>query len=421
MKKTTKKRKPRTELRNGCSRTEVFISPENYKQLKNNSALEMDWFVECRFFDPKFKEKYPNGFQFRKRFNSFEKLSERKEAALIFKEEMENLLDVQNYNPISKIFMIDESGELSPYMDLKSALEIARKKITGSEKHLKQIRRCVSRINEAFDHLNYSFLNIKEIKLFHIKNALEFLNLPPYTYNKFTKTYLKRVFDELIEYGCLESNPCIFISRKKTVSEIREVISDKELKYIDSYLEENYPNFYRYKKIFEYSAGRSAELLRVQRKHVDLENQEYTVQIQKGRKYTWETKIIIKSAIPYWKEILSLCNDDEDYLFSKKLIPGPNKINPDQVTRRWKRLVKDSNKILDENDEVIKITADFYTHKHNFLDKIDEMHENTKVIPISSENPAKILANHKSDKMTDVYATGRSKRKNEALKKIKFG
>ena len=77
--------------------------------------------------------------------------------------------------------------------------------------------------------------------------------------------------------------------------------------------------------------------------------------------------------------------------------------------------------VVFNNGEVIKITADFYTHKHNFLDKIDEMHESAKVIPISSENPAKILANHKSDKMTGVYAIGRSKRKNEALKKIKFG
>ena len=122
MKKTIKKRKPRTELRNGCSRTEVFISPENYKQLKNNSALELDWFVECRFYDPKFIDKYPKGFQFRKRFNSFPTLAERKEAAIVFKEEMENILDVQNFNPISKTFMIDESGELSPYMDVKSAL-----------------------------------------------------------------------------------------------------------------------------------------------------------------------------------------------------------------------------------------------------------------------------------------------------------
>ena len=55
-----KKRKIRTELRNGCSRTEVYFSPENYRKLRNNSDLQKDWFVECRFHDPKFKDKYPN-------------------------------------------------------------------------------------------------------------------------------------------------------------------------------------------------------------------------------------------------------------------------------------------------------------------------------------------------------------------------
>ena len=42
--------------------------------------------------------------------------------------------------------------------------------------------------NDAFKNLNYSFLNISEIKLFHLKNALEYLKLPANTYNKFSKT-----------------------------------------------------------------------------------------------------------------------------------------------------------------------------------------------------------------------------------------
>ena len=53
----TNKRKTKKQLRNGCSRTEVFISPKNYKTLKNKSDLTKDWFVECRFYDPLFKDK----------------------------------------------------------------------------------------------------------------------------------------------------------------------------------------------------------------------------------------------------------------------------------------------------------------------------------------------------------------------------
>lgn len=415
MKKSNKTKIPRTELRNGCSRTEVFFSPENFKQLRNNSDLQKDWFVECRFHDPKFIARYPDGFQFRKRTNSFKTLSERKEAMKIYKENMEALLDNQNYNPISKKYMSSDDQELSPYIDVTTALETARKKINGSEKHLKQIRRCVSRINEAMKALNYSYLNIGDIKLWHIKNALEYLKIPPYSFNKF-KQYLKDVFDELIEYGAVEHNPCRDISKKKFEKQLREIITEEQLAYIDPYLKQNYPDFYRYRMIFGMSGGRSAELFRVQLKHIDIENQEYIVQIQKGRSYVWETKIIVADAIPYWEELLNLSGNEEDFLFAKGLVPGPVQIDSEQITRRWKRLVKDSDKILDEQNNIIKVTADFYTLKHLFLDKLDEMKEQTPIIPL-----AKIMGNHKSDKMTKFYTTGRSRRENEILKTMKFG
>ncbi|WP_284357896.1 hypothetical protein [Elizabethkingia anophelis] len=34
--------------------------------------------------------------------------------------------------------------------------------------------------------------------------------------------------------------------------------------------------------------------------------------------------------IPYWKEILSMCKSENDYLFSKGLVPGTNPIEPYQ-------------------------------------------------------------------------------------------
>lgn len=66
----------RIAVRNGCSRTSVFISPKNYKSLKSKKDLEKDWFVECKFYDPEFQEKYPNGFQFRRRPEKQATLSE---------------------------------------------------------------------------------------------------------------------------------------------------------------------------------------------------------------------------------------------------------------------------------------------------------------------------------------------------------
>ena len=56
-------------LTNGCRRTEVFISPKNYKTLKAKSDLNKSWAVQYRFYDPKYAEQYPDGFQYRKKLN----------------------------------------------------------------------------------------------------------------------------------------------------------------------------------------------------------------------------------------------------------------------------------------------------------------------------------------------------------------
>lgn len=60
------------KLKNNCHRTEIFISPKNYKQLRKKEDLQKQWFVECRFFDPIFSSKYPKGFQYRIRMNSYD-------------------------------------------------------------------------------------------------------------------------------------------------------------------------------------------------------------------------------------------------------------------------------------------------------------------------------------------------------------
>ena len=411
-----KKRKIRTELRNGCSRTEVYFSPENYRKLRNNSDLQKDWFVECRFHDPKFKDKYPNGFQFRKRTNCFQTITERKAAMEIYKNDMEILLDKQNYNPITKIFMLSEGFELHRGMDFKSAIEIGMTKLKGSEKHLKDVGVAMRRFCKALDTINYSFLNVENIKIRHILTVFDYLKLTPNYFNKF-RQYLSDIFKILIKFDCTDVNPVRDIEKETIEKKFREIISDEELKYVDPFLEKNYYSFYRYRMIFGYSGGRTAEFMRIQKKYVDLEKQEYKVLIKKGKQYTWVTKIIMLDSVPYWKEILEMTDNPDDYIFSVGLVPGPKQIRPYQITKRWERLVKKSEKIKNEKDEVVKVTADFYTLKHKFLDELDKLQDTTPVIPI---NLAQIVASHKSNATTGIYATGRQSRKNELLKNLRF-
>lgn len=417
--KTQRQRNSLKPLRNNCSRTNVFISPKDYKSFRSKSDLQKDWFVECRFYDPAFKEKYPKGFQFRRRPQKQTTLVAQKKIIEHYVQLMEKELDINHFNPISQTYMSDLSGTLNPNMDFKSALDAARLKLKGSDKHLAEVRIAVTRFIKSVDALNYSYLSINEIKIWHIKNTLDHCDLTDSYYNKF-RQYLKDIFKELVERGCIDHNPVRDISKRKIVAKIRSLIPEEKLFFVDKFLEEKHYNFYRYKEIFYRSASRSSELLRLQRKHVFLEKQEYIIQIQKGKTYKWVVKPINIEALEYWKEIVDLCKSEEDYLFSKNLEPGKLKISPRQITIRWKRHVKDTSNIKDENGKVISITEDFYGFKYLYLDKLDAIQQGVSDIP-HDFNLAQKAAAHTNVKTTNIYTVGKEKRITDILKRIKVG
>lgn len=331
---------------------------------------------------------------------------------------MERELDVNNFNPISKIYMADNSKVLSPTTDFKSAVEIARLKLIGSDKHLNEVRIAITRFLKSVDALNYSYINVEEVKIWHIKNCLDHCALSDSYYNKF-RQYLKDVFKELVERGCIDHNPVRDISKRKTVSKIRELISDEKLKYIDKFLKREHYNFYRYKEIFYRSASRSSELFRLQKKHVFLDKQEYIIQIQKGKVYKWVVKPINIDAVKYWKEILDLCKSDDDFLFSKNLEPGKTLISSRQITIRWNTHVKNGTNIRDSKNQIITVTEDFYAFKYMYLDKLDALQQNSKNISFDF-NLAQTAAAHTNVSTTNIYTIGHKKRENEILKSIKI-
>lgn len=408
----------RKKLINGCSRTAVFISPRKYQTFTSKSNFPKQWFVQCRFFDPEYAEKYPEGFQYRAKFSG-EDLQDLKVTAEVYKEEMETKLDKKNFNPISQIHMTERKGALHPYLPFIKALEKAHENLSPSwsKDHGYEVSRCIKHVDEIKEKLDFSDLLINEVRTWHIKTTLDRLDLTDSVFNK-SRSYLQSLFKELTQYGCCENNPVDNITKKAEIKNIREVITQEKLEFVYKYLREKCYTFFRYGKIFFYSGGRTTEFLRVQKKHVDLENQEYKVLIKKGKQKTWVKKIIVPAAIVYWKEVLALCNDDDEFIFSKGLIPGSEPISAKQISRRWKRHVKDSNEIKDEKGEVIKVTEDFYTLKHLFLDILDEMNT-APIIPIAG--PAQRMANHTTENTTDIYTRGKTARKNADLKRLKIG
>lgn len=96
-----------------------------------------------------------------------------------------------------------------------------------------------------------------------------------------------------------------------------------------------------------------------------------------------------------------------DYLFSKGLEAGEKLIQSYQIIKRWSRLVKNSNKIKYEDGNVVKITADFYSLKHSFLDSLPQ-------------KTAMVIASHTNSKTTSIYRVNEAKNQREKLKCLKI-
>jgi integrase len=394
-----------TKLENGCYFTDLWVSPKNWNTLTSRKSLSLNWYVQCKFHDPLFKEKYPDGFPFRKKVNGFQTLNERKEAIELLLSEIPKLFIDKGYNPITKkydkkIIYLDE--ELNETLPVMRAFRLALEKSDASEKHRHEIKVALNRFEKGLEILRLEDVKINDFSRRQLKITLDRLNLPSSYFNKF-KTYLSSLFGILLEYECCETNLARDIIKKKTTQKIRKTLSDSEFKRVLGYLQENHSEFHRYMMIFFYSGGRSAELLRLKKSDVNLEKQEYKVLIKKGKQYKEVIKIIIPASIPFWQEILDLAKDD-DFLFSKKLLPGKSSIMPYQITLRWKRHVKNK----------LGITADFYSLKHLFLDLIDQTQ--------SGQNLSSKLASHTTSTITNsVYLVGKKDRENEILKHLKFG
>jgi integrase len=392
-----------TNLLFDCAYSDLWVHPENWKTLTSQKSLKLDWYVECKFYDPKFKDKYPKGFPFRKKLNRFRTLEDRKAVVQTWLKEIPKLLEEKGYNPITKKYMIPErkpdEGSLHPKLNFIQALKIAYPKLTVSLGVTKEIKRIINKVEQSAIELNIEF-PICEIHSGHIRDLLDPLDLTSNEYNKYL-THLSIVLSDLVEKRMVFHNPIRDIKKKKTTKRIRETMEVKELQTVFKVLKNHHYTFYRYAMIFFHSGARSAELFRVQKKDVNLKKQEYKITILKGNVRKEVMKVILPNTLPFWNELLSKCTSDDDFLFTRNLQPSLISTQPYQITKRWKRLVKDK----------LDVTADFYALKHLFLDELDKISD-------ANSNISKGMADHTTDITEKVYLVTKTKRKNEALKNL---
>lgn len=343
--------------------------------------------------------------------NKYRTLRERQEITGELLNHETRKLDLQGYNPITKQYMAPAAAiahEIDPNTSFIQALHLGFKKLDCVPDTLDDIKSMMKYVGMAAGQLydnsmgrTYNVIPVSQISTRHIKGILEqckknnprFSN---YRFNKY-KIYLSMIFKELVEAEAIEINPTRDIAPKKKTTKLRAVLTPDELKKIDTLRQTNY-SFWRYIRIFFRSGSRTTELLSLTKgPQVDLNNQEFTVMVKKGKSYREDIRAIPDDILPLWKELWKEAKTGQ-YLFSEGLKPGPGKIRKEQVGRRWKRWVKRD----------MGITKDFYSLKH--------LHTDTVAAILDMEH-AKATTGHTTDKMAEVYAVGSKQRRLEKLKK----
>lgn len=393
-----------------CECSEVWASPKNWKTITGKKALSLNWYVQCVFHDPKLKEKYPNGFPFRKKLNKLKTLEERKAAIELYLEEIPKLFLDKGYNPITKTFMIEpvqevkkHLTELCPETTFNIALDLAMATIKKADSTMDDLNAIVKKVKQSSSQLRYDHIPVSEISRKHIKLIIDNLEklegeFSAHKFNKY-RSYLSIIFSELLEWEAIESNIIRDISKRKQVKKIREVLTKEQRKRVVNHLKRFHPEFHTFTQIFFHSGVRITELLSVKAKDVNLKEQKYKVLVKKGTNYEWKECVIKDVALPFWNKAVFGARKD-DYVFSTGLVPGSKKLAYNAIRLRWKRNVK----------VMLDITADFYSLKHLNLDETTEL--------LSLEDAAR-MANHKGTKMvSSVYAVGEKQRQFEKLKKV---
>lgn len=392
-------------LPHGCTCSKLNVFPKNWNT-STDSLLKKSWRITYYFRDPQRKDQFPYGKLVSiKGMNRLKTLEERRRAVKLLMEEEIYMLKVEGYNPITKKFNgpdINLDFEIDPDTPFVNAIEKAFNNITVSKTTRKDIGLIKKKFIKSIHLLKMDKLRIKDVRRKHARTVLEHQAINNgYSSNRFNKAraYMQIIFKELLISEAIEYNPIDNIPKKKVIKKIRKTLSIEELNTIKAHLFKNHYEFYRYMNIFFHSGCRNTELFHVKKHDVDLNNQQFKILVKKGKEFEEQLRAINNNVLHLWIEICKSAKKD-DYIFSYNFSPGTTKIDAVQVSRKWKKHVKDK----------LKITADFYSLKH--------LHT-TKVIDLYSRNLAAGINGHKDTEMNDRhYDTLHNRRVLERAKNI---
>jgi integrase len=376
--------------------------------------MNKDWFVYYTFYDPE----YPKGIrrQIRGGINYFKTAKERKEMAQqLMSYEMEKLME--GFNPFKREIIIPVNADVTPDTPFITALQICFKKIKAVKGTLVDIQSVIKGTTESAAKLGIDKMPVKNVSRKYFKMIFEQCKIdnPKFSDNRQNvyRKWLKKLYDELIEMEAVEVNPLVFIRKEKTVRKKRVMPTDEQRIEISNYLRKNFYNFWRAVQIFYASGARETELMNVKIKDVDLNRQECKYLVLKRKNEHEVTRPVSDAVLYLWEELIKGA-DEEDYLFSYDLKPGPKKLSTEALSKRWLRHVKGKAKSRSKYGKVLKnpieFNIDLYALKYLNTTEIMDILDNAKEV-------AKLTAHTTEAMIVKIYDTKNKQRKDDKIKK----
>ena len=383
------------QLMNNCRAGKMNVFPSDWETDQANPNCK--WYISYRFYDDNLKQ---SKLIIIKGMNRYVALKDKQNDVKSTLAQEIGVLQ-KGCNPITKYIPSESDKEVDSYTGFIQALEYALEKKITTYNTKKDIKGTLKFFSEAAKRLDYAKILIKDITRRHIKLTLEECgkNKSSWSGRMFNhyRKYISLLFKELLELDIVESNPVRDISKQKYLVKVRRTLTKEERKEINDFLFHKHYSFWRFLQIFFHSSSRITELMNLKKEDIDMENQRFLIVMKKGANYTQVWRTIKTIALPFWKEIYAKAKKDQ-YLFSDGLLPGDKAIRPDQITKRWYRLIK---KKKDWN-----ITADFYSLKHSNLDEVSEL---------MGLQAAQKMAGHSSPAVTRIYAVNERDREHTRL------
>ncbi|RFM30012.1 tyrosine-type recombinase/integrase [Deminuibacter soli] len=374
-------------LPNNCRAGKMSVFPKNWKTLK--ASTKSHWYISYRFYDDNLKK---NKQVVIKGMNVYSELPARQQITQEFLDDEIKRLQ-QGLNRITDKYVepvlpADEIPELEPQLEedltehtpFISALYFALPQVKCVRSTQIDIESVLKYVRISAMILGIADMPISQVKRKHIVKIFEKTkemklairrklqaespgntikeNWTANTFNYY-RAHLSMVFKRLFKIEVIETNVVEGIDKEKAVEKIRETLSKEQRRIINGYLRECHPSFWRFLQVFFHSGARIKEVLNVRRCDVDLDRQRFKITVLKGQTYREEWCVIKDIILPLWEEAYNE-TADEQYLFSEGLIAGNHAIRREQITRRWRRHIKNR----------FNITADFYSLKASNLDEI---------------------------------------------------